>query len=102
MRVFAEAEMQPSLVLRTKTAAARNLLHLLPSVPEQTHLRTDRAAITRRAFELETDPLVLRRHVLLVNEQRPSLIRDYDVEHAAIPQIDEGHRTSVKIGRAQV
>src|ERR1051325_2621742 len=96
MRVLAEAEMETSLVLRTKTAAARNLLHVWPSVPEQTHLRTDRAAITRRAFELETDPLVLRRHVVLVNEQRPSLIRDYDVEHAAIPKIDEGHRTSVK------
>src|ERR1043165_8926490 len=70
VRILADAEVQTSLVLRAETTATRNLLHLLAPIPEQTHLRADRTAIARRAFEFETDPLVLGVHVVLVNQQR--------------------------------
>src|SRR5215467_4459855 len=88
--------MYASLVLGAETTATGNLLHLLMTIPEQTHLSTDRTAITCRALELETDPLVLGRHVVFINEQRSSLIRDHNIEHATIPQINERHRAPVK------
>src|SRR5262245_7698411 len=88
--------MYASLVLGAKTTATGNLLHLLVTIPEQTHFSTDRTAITRRALELETDPFVLRRHVVFINEQRSSLIRYHHIEHATIPQINERHRAPVK------
>src|SRR5215216_4641055 len=65
-------------------------------IPEQAHFRADRAAITLRAFELKTDPLVLGSHVVLVDEQRSSLICNHDIEHATIPEIDKRDRTPVK------
>src|SRR5512132_1777911 len=88
LRILPETKMQAALVLRTKAAAARNLLHLLMTIPKQPHFSADRAAITRTTFELETDPLVFRRHVVLVDQHRPSLICDDDVEHAGVPQLD--------------
>ena len=93
--------MQPPLVLRGETAAAGNFLHLLLAVPEQRHLRADRAAVAGGAFQFEFDPLVFRRHRVLVNQQRPLLIGDHHVEHAAIPQIRQRHRAPViRVGDA--
>jgi hypothetical protein len=80
--------MKSALVLRTKTTTARNLLGLLMTVPEQTKLCADRSAITRGAFELKTDPLVLRRHVVLINQLLAFLIRHDHIQHTTIPDID--------------
>ena len=57
LRILAQTEMQPPLVLRSESAAAGNFLHLLLAVPIQSHLRADRAAIARRAFQRKLDPL---------------------------------------------
>jgi hypothetical protein len=62
-----QTKMKPALVLRTKTAAATNLLHLLPATKKQPHFRADRALVTRSPFEVECDPLVLRGNRILVN-----------------------------------
>src|SRR5689334_8990770 len=88
--------MQPSLVLRTKTTASGNLLHLLVSIPAQTHLSADRAAVTCGPVVLEIEPLVLGSHIVFVNQQRSSLIRDDHVEDAAIPKIDKRDCPPVK------
>ena len=87
--------MQAPLILRRESAAPGNFLHLLLAIPEQRDLRADRAAIALRSFQLKFDPLVLRRHRVLVNQQRPSLIGDDHIEHAAIPQIRQRHRAPV-------
>ena len=60
LRILAQSEMQPPLVLRRKAAAAGNFLHLLLPIPEQRDLRADRAAIAGGSFQLKFDPLVLR------------------------------------------
>src|SRR2546421_8742880 len=94
-RVLSEAEVQPSLILRGESAAPRHFLELLMSVPVERHLRSDGAAIARGAFQLEFDPRIFRRDRIPVDEERAVLMGDHDVECAAIPQIREGHRTTV-------
>ena len=87
LRIFAQAEMQAALVLRGEAAAAGNFLHLLLAVPEQRDLRADRAAVAGGAFQFEFDPLIFRRHRVLVDQQRALLVGDHNIEHAAIPQV---------------
>src|SRR3984885_81921 len=87
--------MQPPIMLRCKTAAAGNLLHLLLTVPKQDNLGADGAAVTGRPFQFKFNPLVLRCHRVLVKQQRPVLIGHNHIEHATIPQIHQRHRTSV-------
>src|SRR5206468_3651145 len=55
----------------------------------------DRAAIALLARELELDPVVAAAAIVPVDEQRTLLIGDHDVEHAAIPQVGQGHRAPV-------
>ena len=87
--------MQPALVLRGETAASGNFLHLLLAVPEQRDLGADRAAVAGGAFQFKLDPLIFRRHRVLVNQQRPLLVGDHNVEHAAIPQIRQRDRAAI-------
>jgi hypothetical protein len=63
--------MQPPLILRRETAAARNFLHLLLPIPEKRYLGADRAAVARRPFELEFDPRVFGRTVFLYTSNGP-------------------------------
>src|SRR5208282_6435434 len=46
VRVPAQTEMQPPVVLSSETTAARNFLHLLLAIPKHCDLGTDRAAVT--------------------------------------------------------
>src|SRR6266536_298391 len=75
-RVLAQAEVQAPLILRGEAAASGHFLDLLLTIPVDRHLRPDRAAIARRAFQLELDPRILRRDRILVNQERPVLMRD--------------------------
>ena len=85
MRIFAQAEMQPPVILRGKSAAAGHFLDLLLAIPEQCDLRADRAPVTCGSFQFEFDPLIFWRDGVLVKKQRAVLIGDDNVEHAAIP-----------------
>src|SRR5271154_4299473 len=92
---FSQTKMQPPLTLRGKTAATGNFLRLLLAVPEHADLRSDSAAIALCALEFKLDPLVFRRDGVLVDQQRPAFIGHDHIEHAAIPQIREGHGAAV-------
>src|SRR6266851_4770877 len=92
-RVPAQTEMQPPLILCGETAAAGNLLHLLPAAPEKSNLGADRASVTHRSFQFKFDPLVFRSHCVLVYQQWPILVGHDNVENATIPQIGEGYGT---------
>ena len=48
--VFPQAEMQAALILRGESAATRDLLHLLLSIPEQPHLGANGTAVADAAF----------------------------------------------------
>ena len=95
LRIFAQAKMQAPLVLRGEAAASGNFLHLLLAVPEQRDLGADRAAVAGGPFQLKFDPLIFRRHGVLVDQQRALLIGDHDIEHAAVPQIGKRDRAAV-------
>src|ERR1044071_7104851 len=86
-RAAPKAEVERALARRAEAAAARDLLHLLLAVPVDAHLRAQRAAVALGALKLEPDPSVLRRDRVLINEERPALVRDHHVEHAAVPQV---------------
>ena len=95
VRLFAQTEMQAALILRPKAAATRHLLHLLLPIPEQPHLRANGAAVADAAFQVKSDPLMVRRDGILVQQQRPFLIGDHDIQHATIPEIGERHGTAI-------
>src|SRR5438874_989004 len=80
--ILTQSEMEPALVLGGVTVAARDLLHLLPAVPIEPNAGADGAAITLRPFELELYPLILRYCRVFVNQERPFLVGDDDVQHA--------------------
>src|SRR5262249_8636273 len=69
-RRLPQAEMQSTLILRAESAAARHFLRLLLTVPEQTNLCADGAAIARHAFQLEVDPFVIGRDRVFVKQRR--------------------------------
>ena len=97
----AQAVVQAPLVLRAEAAAAADFLHLPLAVPVQLDARADRAAVARRALELERDPVAPRLHGVLVDQQRTALVGDDDVEHAAVRQIGERDGAAVVgVGRA--
>ncbi len=108
--VLTESEVEPALILRAEARAARDLLHLLPPVPEDFDLRADRAPVAARLRrrrrpgsrpEIERDPLAVRRDVVPVQQQRSALVGDDDVEHAAAAEVGERDRAAVvAIGRA--
>ena len=92
------------LVLRAEARSARHLLHLLLAVPEhgRPRRRSRCGSCTRRArcraaraFEIEPDPGAARRDLVAVEQQRPALVGDDDVERAAIPQVGDGDRSAV-------
>ena len=85
LRELAQTKMQSPLILRGESTPSRNFLYLLLTVPKQRDLRADCASITLGPLEIKLDPLVFGNHRVFVNEQRPSLIGDNDVEHALIP-----------------
>ena len=95
LRRLTQAEVQPALPLRSVAVAAGHDLHLLLAVPEQPHLGADGAAVRRRPFQLKLDPVIARRDRVFVNEQRPVLIGDDHVLHAAIPQVGRRDRPAV-------
>src|SRR5262249_54115517 len=70
-------------------------LHLLLAVPEQSYLRADGAAIALRAFQLEVDPLIVRRDGVFVEQRRALLICDHHVELAAVAEISQRDRAPV-------
>src|SRR5262245_51173018 len=99
-----QPEVQRPLVLRAEAGSARDLLHLLLAVPEHGDLGPDRAAVraaawraagTARPFEIEPDPGAPGRHLVAVEQQRPALVGDDDVEGAAIPEVGDGDRSAV-------
>src|SRR5262245_54375145 len=100
-RAFAQAEMQPPLILRAEATAARHFLRLPLAVPEDSHLSADGAAIARRAFKIEGDPLVVGRDGVFVEQRGAFLIGDDHVELAAVAKIAKRDRaTVVDIGHA--
>src|SRR5688572_29830901 len=62
----------------------------------QLDVGADRTAIAGTAFELELNPVTARLDGVAVNEQRSALVRDDDVEDAAIPQIRERDGAAVE------
>src|ERR1044071_9022417 len=74
-RALPQPEVERALVLRAEAAAARDLLHLLLPRPVDAQLRAQRAAVALRALKLEPDPRVLRRDRVLINQERPALVR---------------------------
>src|SRR5205823_2417198 len=95
VRLFPQSEMQAALILRPEAAATRDLLHLLLPIPEQPHLRANGATVADAAFQFKGDPLVVRRDGILVQQQRPFLVDDHDIQHATIPEIGERHSTAI-------
>ncbi len=81
--------------MRGKTTATGNFLRLLLAIPEHRDASADRAAVAGGSFQLKLDPLVLRRHRVLVHQQWPILVGDRDVEDAAVPQVGKRDRTTV-------
>src|SRR5262245_31649812 len=79
VRVFPEAEMQPTLILRAEAAAARDFLSLPPPRPEDPNLSADSAAIARRAFQLEVDPFVFGSDGVFIKQRGAFLIRHHRV-----------------------
>ena len=71
MGVFPQTEMQAALILRGEAAATRDLLHLLLPIPEQPHLCANGAAVADAALQGKGDPLIVRRHSVLVQQQWP-------------------------------
>ena len=55
------------------------------------------AAARRRGIplEVEGDPVAAGRHVVAVEQQRPALVGDHHVEHAAVAQVGQRHRAAV-------
>src|SRR5262245_31060610 len=101
VRVFSEAEMQTPLILRAESAATRDFLRLLLTVPEYPHLRADGAAIARRAFQIEGDPFVIGRDGVFIKQGGAFLIGDHRVELAAVGEIAQRDRAPVvDIGHA--
>src|SRR5262249_52308449 len=100
-RRVAEPVVQAPIVLRTEAVPALHLLHLRPAVPLQLDTRADRASIADRAFEGEFDPVPAWLNGVLIDEQRSALVRDEDVEDAAVGQIGKGDRAAIpRIGDA--
>jgi len=64
-------------------------------VPEQPHLCAYGTAVAATAFQLERHPPVLRRHGVLVEQQRPFLIGYDHVQHAAVSEIGQRHGPAV-------
>src|SRR5215510_5054095 len=84
VRLFPQTEMQAALILRCESATTRDLLHLLLPMPEQPHLCANGAAVADAAFQGKGDPLVVRRHGVLVQQQRSFLISHYHIQYAAV------------------
>src|SRR5579872_664955 len=95
LRILAQPEMQATIVLCGKACTPGNFLLLLLAIPKERNLRTDRATIAGRSFQLKLDPLVLGRNSVFVNQQRSLLIGDDNVEHATIPEVGEGYGPAV-------
>src|SRR5690606_3607135 len=91
----AQAEVQPPLALRGEAAAPAHLLDLPPAVPGHLDARADRAAVARRALEVERNPPPARLDGIRVDQQGPLLVGHYDVENAAVRQVGKGHRAAV-------
>src|SRR5688572_8441647 len=87
--------MEAPLILCTKTAAARNLLHLLLPIPKQAYLSSDCTTVAGCPFQFKTNPLVVWNCIVLVNKQRPSLVSNNNIQHSAIPQVYQCHCASI-------
>src|ERR1700688_3765881 len=87
--------MQPAIVLRSKPAAAGNVLYLLLPVPIKSDLRANRTPVAPGSLQSKFDPLVLRVHGVLVDQQWSALVGDHYIADAAIPQIGHRHGTAV-------
>src|SRR5690606_24711573 len=75
LRVGAEAEMKPPLVLSRISDAAAHLLELLLTVPPDPDFGADGAAVRSRSGQFECDPIIFLDHGVAVNERRATLIR---------------------------
>src|SRR5262245_35029405 len=80
----AQTVVEAPLVLGAESTSSTDLLPLTIRVPLGLDARPDCASVACAAFELEINPVPPRRHRVPVDQQRSILIRDDDVEHAAI------------------
>ena len=87
--------MQTSLILGTKAAATRNLLHLLFVLPKQTDLGANGASIAFCAFQLKFNPRIGRRDLIFVKQHGPSLICNYGIERPVITEIRQSDRAPI-------
>src|SRR4051794_23438528 len=85
----AQAEMKAPLILGAEPAAAIHVLNLNLRVPMQRDPRPDGAAIAHCAFELHVDPVAAWLDRVPVDEQRPALVRNNDVENTTVRQVRE-------------
>src|SRR5689334_5010799 len=90
-----QAEVQPAIVLARESHPAVDQLELTRATALEGHLGTDRAAIALGSHELEPDPVVAGRDGVLIDQGRLVLIRDDDVEHAAVEQVGERDGTPI-------
>ena len=88
--IFTEAEVQAQIVLCGESCSGGHLLKLLLAVPVEPDFRADGVAVALCGFEMELNPLLRRIDVVPVDEQRPILIGDDDIERAVIPEIADG------------
>ena len=95
LRILSQPEVQPAIVLRRKSAAAGDLLHLLLAVPEQRNLGANGAAVALCAFEVEFDPVISGCDGVFVNQQWATLVGDHRIEDAAVPQIGQRDRAAI-------
>src|SRR2546426_12457222 len=90
-----EPEVQSPVVLARESHTAVHGLELAPRAALEGYLRADRAAVRACAYELEGDPVMARYHAVLVDPSRLLLVRDHDVEHPTVEQVDQHHGAAV-------
>ena len=96
VRFLTQTEMQAALILRPKSAAARDLLHLVlahsrraaPAVPMALRLLT--LPSSSNAIHLLSGVTVF-----LYSSNGPFLIDDHDIQYATVPEIGQRHGTAI-------
>src|SRR5688572_697642 len=93
----AEAETDAPVVLAREAAARRHDLQLAPTGELALDLRADRAGVRRAPAQAEADPAVVVARLVAVDEQRPLLVGDDEVERAVVEQVDERHGAAIEL-----
>src|SRR5215216_66874 len=63
-----ETEVQPPLILRSKTAGGGDLLYLASTVPLHLDAGADRAAVAPHSVERELNPVASWRHLIAIHQ----------------------------------